>query len=59
VIVVMYFKEPAEAPASIERLRASGASVAAALFAGLAVLYLGITPAKVVAIAEEAVKIFT
>lgn len=58
VIVVMYFKEPAET-AVIEKLRGSSLSLAAALAAGMAVLYLGLTPARVVAIAEEAVKIFT
>jgi NADH-quinone oxidoreductase subunit N len=59
VTVVMYFKEPAEGAAPIEGVRASFTTALAAVCAGAAVLYLGITPARIVAIAEEAVKFLT
>ncbi|MBI5015868.1 MAG: NADH-quinone oxidoreductase subunit N [Deltaproteobacteria bacterium] len=59
VTVVMYFKEPAEGAQPIERIRASFTTGLAAVVAGGAVLYLGVTPAKIVAIAEAAVKFLT
>ncbi|NTU59449.1 MAG: NADH-quinone oxidoreductase subunit N [Deltaproteobacteria bacterium] len=59
VIVVMYFTEPAAGASPVEKLRSSALSVGAALISGVAILWLGVAPARVVAIAEEAVKIFS
>lgn len=56
VIVVMYFREPAEAAAPLDKMRASFTTALATVLAGVAVLYLGVTPAAVVTLAEEAVK---
>jgi NADH-quinone oxidoreductase subunit N len=57
VIVAMYFKEAPEG-AGLERVRSSASTAVATVLAGAAVLYLGIIPARVVAMAQEAVKVF-
>jgi NADH-quinone oxidoreductase subunit N len=58
VIVVMYFKEAPEA-GGVDAVRASASSSLATAVAGAAVLYLGVIPAQVVAIADQAVKVLS